>query len=174
MGSVVWGNTVLGDTGDGGFQKTFEWPEPPDLEDWIYEMMDSQNDSWKEYVEDPKEIEAELAEFREKKKLCNQELLSVVEHALADMPNLTPSARFIPQTFDQRFAGKDFIVKGDLDGYEEGQVKDFIEKFGGGPERHLQNGLFRLRQRRGCPLQDRAEARRSPSFRRLFRGHGSI
>ena len=62
-------------------------------------MMDSQNDSWKEYVEDPKEIEAELAEFREKKKLCNQELLSVVEHALADMPNLTPSARFIPQTF---------------------------------------------------------------------------
>lgn len=56
---------------------------------------------------------------------------AIIEEAVKNAPDLTPPARFIPQTFDQRFAGKTFIVKGDLDGYEEGQVKNLIEKFGG-------------------------------------------
>ena len=55
----------------------------------------------------------------------------VIEEALKNATDLTPPVRYIPQTFDQRFAGKTFIVKGDLDGYEKGQVKDLIEKFGG-------------------------------------------
>lgn len=58
-------------------------------------------------------------------------LAPVLEKALANIPALTPPDRFIPQTFDRRFAGKTFIVKGGLDGYEEGQVQELIEKFGG-------------------------------------------
>ena len=39
--------------------------------------------------------------------------------------------RYIPTDFDQRFKGKRFVVKGKLDGYEEGQAAELVEKFGG-------------------------------------------
>lgn len=53
-------------------------------------------------------------------------LLTVIQEAIQSVP-----ARYIPTEFDQRFKGKRFVVKGDLDGYEEGQAAELVEKFGG-------------------------------------------
>lgn len=67
----------------------------------------------------------------------NSRLGRALKKAPKNVLDLTPPARFISQTFDQRFAGKTFIVEGDLDGYEKGQVKDLIEKFGGEVEQNV-------------------------------------
>lgn len=77
------------------------------------------------------ELNQLCAGMREIMEKYNSRLGRALKEALKNVPDLTPPARFIPQTFDQRFAGKTFIVKGDLDGYEKGQVKELIEKFGG-------------------------------------------
>lgn len=71
-----------------------------------------------------------MAQYEAEMERYFQALASVIEQALAKAPP-APPARYIPQTFDQRFAGKAFVVRGDLSGYEKGQVKQLIESFGG-------------------------------------------
>ena len=57
-------------------------------------------------------------------------LRSAIQKAVAAARRPTHE-RYIPTDFDQRFKGKRFVVKGKLDGYDEGQAAELVEKFGG-------------------------------------------
>lgn len=55
-------------------------------------------------------------------------LVRQVEESVAVRP---PVRRFVPETFDSRFKGKKFVVKGELEGYTVEEVQELIQKFGG-------------------------------------------
>lgn len=106
-------------------------PQLPDIPEWS-DFLDEDYDDEEEYYEDEdyEDEKQQPAQFEEEMEQYCQALAPVIQQAIAKAPP-APPARYIPQTFDQRFAGKTFIVRGDLSGYQEGQVKQLIESFGG-------------------------------------------
>lgn len=62
----------------------------------------------------------------------NREIFSTaVQNALKQAAAQPKSVRFFPESFDQRFAGKIFVIRGELDGYTTGEITSLIEQFGG-------------------------------------------
>ena len=55
-------------------------------------------------------------------------LIRQVEESVVVRP---PVRRFVPETFDSRFKGKKFVVKGELEGYTVEEVQELVQKFGG-------------------------------------------
>ena len=103
-----------------------EWVDPDFLEQYE-SVREMRNDR-----ENCKNMPAVIESYWADKKhdpyfIANHDaLLAVIQEAIQSVP-----ARYIPETYDQRFKGKKFVVKGDLDGYDEGQAAEIIEKFGG-------------------------------------------
>ena len=55
-------------------------------------------------------------------------LVRQVEESVVVRP---PVRRFVPETFDNRFKGKKFVVKGELEGYTVEEVQELVQKFDG-------------------------------------------
>lgn len=102
-------------------------PQFPDIPEWVWDSLEDEDEWDDEEYEDEKQ---QLAQFEAEMEQYCRALAPVIEQALAKAPP-PPPARYLPQTFDQRFAGKTFVVRGDLSGYEKGQVKGLIQSFGG-------------------------------------------
>ena len=98
----------------------------------------SDGDEWEEdvdYEEDEDDYDDEKL-FRDaarkylRENNCGDALSAAIQKAIA-AARRPAHERYIPTDFDQRFKGKRFVVKGKLDGYEEGQAAELVEKFGG-------------------------------------------
>lgn len=101
----------------------------------------SDDDEWEEDV-DYEELEEDEDDYDDEKPFrdaarkylrennCGDALRSAIQKAVA-AARRPAHERYIPTDFDQRFKGKRFVVKGKLDGYDEGQAAEIVEKFGG-------------------------------------------
>lgn len=117
-----------------------DWWDEDEWEPFEYYMADMWGDDWEDNILDnlrgsPRGQEA----IREYLKAHGMEqyiadnrdaLRSAIQKAVA-AARRPAHERYIPTDFDQRFKGKRFVVKGKLDGYEEGQAAELVEKFGG-------------------------------------------
>ena len=117
-----------------------DWWDEDEWEPFEYYMADMWGDDWEDNIlgnlrGSPRGQEA----IREYLKAHSMEqyiadnrdaLRSAIQKAVAAARRPTHE-RYIPTDFDQRFKGKRFVVKGKLDGYDEGQAAEIVEKFGG-------------------------------------------
>ncbi len=117
-----------------------DWWDEDEWEPFEYYMADMWGDDWEDNIlgylrGSPRGQEA----IREYLKAHSMEqyiadnrdaLRSAIQKAVAAVRR-PAHERYIPTDFDQRFKGKRFVVKGKLDGYEEGQAAEIVEKFGG-------------------------------------------
>ena len=117
-----------------------DWWDEDEWEPFEYYMADMWGDDWEDNIlgnlrGSPRGQEA----IREYLKAHSMEqyiadnrdaLRSAIQKAVA-AARRPAHERYIPTDFDQRFKGKRFVVKGKLDGYDEGQAAEIVEKFGG-------------------------------------------
>ena len=74
------------------------------------------------------DVEGFTGDFAEEHRDELKALIRQVEESVVVRP---PVRRFVPETFDSRFKGKKFVVKGELEGYTVEEVQELVQKFGG-------------------------------------------